>query len=698
MAAAKRVADDTVRYYLFPKLEYPTTRLDRLELEKRAELYTAKLLPLITTYIWQDEQFNLCVVDAQRDGVPPHLEGSTYFGDNVEDEWFVVYLLYELTKDDKDLVVKVEDTDGEFLLIEAADHLPKWLNPETSENRVYIYRNSLHVVPLENGKASENTRVPRIDDAITIIRSPIAKTKATPAVQKSLAARLHDAPVRHRASHHRAHCYLPAAAVALLQRDPALLGPAVGAFVSRDPLDLKALRAMRHFPPETRVMAEVIFTRCLYAQLRQQRFAPDRRVGWNMPPPHAPEFIAHDLGLKLACGLEILAAGSDKTTVNGEPDLSELGDDVRWKRFLKSLSTKGYFQGELEGSKLYHNLLQRAREYFVHTVAAAEDGESERRGRCSAHARVSRQLRQLDVNVEKLREESEKLGEPDDEKWMEVTPQDLDRLLEDYSSRSSGGEKHKGAKPVQKTEETLGKTITESLDRFVRHVSGYEGAEVPSNAAAKGKSQSSEASHQAKADGIDFDPDRFVEALGAILDFKLPQSDDESSSSMSSYGDEVDSHDRLADIINGDDDSYGSDDEDGDLNGPGVDLSRLALDMKSYMELMDHELAGTNVGLSFERQPVAKPAATEEEADPEAKSLPPKAKEAPRATAESLDELDSDDDEEAAGGDGYRPIDVNLTALKNILESYSSQEGLPGPAGNLLSAMGISVPRNEDDQ
>uniref|UniRef100_A0A131YI61 SGT1 protein n=1 Tax=Rhipicephalus appendiculatus TaxID=34631 RepID=A0A131YI61_RHIAP len=695
MAAARRVADDTVRYYLFPKLENPAKA--RLELEKRAELYTAKLLPLITSYIWQDEQFNLCVVDAQRDGVPPHLEGSTYFGDNVEDEWFVVYLLYELTKDDKDLVVKVEDTDGEFLLIEAADHLPKWLNPETSENRVYIYRNSLHVVPLENGKASENVPAPRIDDAITQIRSPIAKTKAAPAVQKSLAARLHDAPVRHRASHHRAHCYLPAAAVALLQRDPALLGPAVGAFVSRDPLDLKALRAMRHFPPETRVMAEVCFTRCLYAQLRQQRFAPDRRVGWNMPPPHASEFVAHDLGLKLACGLEILAAGSDKTTSNGEPDLTELGDDVRWKRFLKSLSTKGYFQGELEGSKLYHSLLQRAREYFVQTVAAAEDGESERRGRCSAHARVSRLLRQLDVNIEKLREEGEKLGEPDDEKWMEVTPQDLDRLLEDYSSRSSGGEKHKGAEAVQKNEETLGKTIAESLDRFVRHVSDYEGAEVPSNAADKGKSQPSGANNQTKGDGIDFDPDRFVEALGAILDFKLPQSDDESSSSMSSYGDEVDSHDRLADVINGDDDSFGSDYED-DLNGPGVDLSRLALDMKSYMELMDHELAGTNVGLSFERQPAAKPASTEKEANPDAKSSPSKAKEAPRATAESLDELDSDDDEQAAGGDGYRPIDVNLTALKNILESYSSQEGLPGPAGNLLSAMGISVPRNEDDQ
>lgn len=31
---------------------------------------------------------------------------------------------------------RVEDNDGEFLLIEAADYLPKWLNPDSSENRV----------------------------------------------------------------------------------------------------------------------------------------------------------------------------------------------------------------------------------------------------------------------------------------------------------------------------------------------------------------------------------------------------------------------------------------------------------------------------------------------------------------------------------------------------------------------------------
>lgn len=37
-----------------------------------------------------------------------------------------------------DLVIQINDSDGEFLLIEAADYLPKWLNPESAENRVSV--------------------------------------------------------------------------------------------------------------------------------------------------------------------------------------------------------------------------------------------------------------------------------------------------------------------------------------------------------------------------------------------------------------------------------------------------------------------------------------------------------------------------------------------------------------------------------
>lgn len=36
------------------------------------------------------------------------------------------------------LVCSISDNDGEFLLIEAADALPKWLNPDTAEDRVGV--------------------------------------------------------------------------------------------------------------------------------------------------------------------------------------------------------------------------------------------------------------------------------------------------------------------------------------------------------------------------------------------------------------------------------------------------------------------------------------------------------------------------------------------------------------------------------
>lgn len=48
----------------------------------------------------------------------------------------IVYLLRELTNRHKDIWVKVVDSDGEFLLVEAAGTLPAWLEPEVADNRV----------------------------------------------------------------------------------------------------------------------------------------------------------------------------------------------------------------------------------------------------------------------------------------------------------------------------------------------------------------------------------------------------------------------------------------------------------------------------------------------------------------------------------------------------------------------------------
>jgi len=38
--------------------------------------------------------------------MPAHVFGSTCYGDNVEDEWFIVFLLTELSKECPELVIR----------------------------------------------------------------------------------------------------------------------------------------------------------------------------------------------------------------------------------------------------------------------------------------------------------------------------------------------------------------------------------------------------------------------------------------------------------------------------------------------------------------------------------------------------------------------------------------------------------------
>lgn len=47
------------------------------------------------------------------------------------------------------------------------------------------------------------------------------------------------------------------------------------------------------------VSFQVTFTRCLYAQMQQQHFTPDRRSGFTLPARSHPQYRAHELGMKL---------------------------------------------------------------------------------------------------------------------------------------------------------------------------------------------------------------------------------------------------------------------------------------------------------------------------------------------------------------------------------------------------------------
>ncbi|GIX76186.1 protein ecdysoneless homolog [Caerostris extrusa] len=124
MAASMDISENTVIYKLFCANNdgnYNTISHEALEIF--AEKYVSQITGFLRRYIWQNDPFNLRIAEP---GSFPHLEGVTTFEDNVEDEWFIVYLLFYLSERDRNLVIQIQDNDGEFLLIEAADSLPNW--------------------------------------------------------------------------------------------------------------------------------------------------------------------------------------------------------------------------------------------------------------------------------------------------------------------------------------------------------------------------------------------------------------------------------------------------------------------------------------------------------------------------------------------------------------------------------------------
>jgi hypothetical protein len=44
------------------------------------------------------------------------------------------------------------------------------------------------------------------------------------------------------------------------------------------------------------------------------------------------------------------------------------------------------------------------------------------------------------------------------------------------------------------------------------------------------------------------------------------------------------------------------------------------------------------------------------------------------------------------------PISINMNLAKNILESFSAQQGLPGPASSIITSLGARLPKRNDDE
>lgn len=108
-------------------------------LEALLQSCTSTLAKHLRGYIWQKDDFGLMPSTSEQqpwypedsiscggeiESRPPCLWGRTCYAENVEDAWFIVWLLLELTRQ-LAISARIWDSDGEFLLIEAAYALPE---------------------------------------------------------------------------------------------------------------------------------------------------------------------------------------------------------------------------------------------------------------------------------------------------------------------------------------------------------------------------------------------------------------------------------------------------------------------------------------------------------------------------------------------------------------------------------------------
>ena len=182
-------------------------------------------------YVWHKDPFKLYVsCDQSSCKSILCLSGCSRYGDCIDDEWFIVYLLLRISEEHENLSIKVHDSDGQFLLMEAADSIDEWLGPENSNNRVWIRKGKILIIPWDEPGRTQDGHMDLMH-ALHGIKHSDLDFSADSAVQRTVYARTTRVyPAQIKAMSHRVACILPAKVAHLLLEQPTLLARSIEAF------------------------------------------------------------------------------------------------------------------------------------------------------------------------------------------------------------------------------------------------------------------------------------------------------------------------------------------------------------------------------------------------------------------------------------------------------------------------------------
>jgi len=609
----KRLPDDTVEYIICvidQKLNEAAIRSRLKEVQNVANALTKGLLK---DYIWQRESFKSDLVPAKaplkaqdkksgNEDAPLSLswtlQGRINFGDSIADEWLIVYLLRELSYKLPDIYIRVADNDGEFLLIEAAGALPKWLNPEIAEHRVWLNNGHLRIIPNQESPGSKDRKALSgaisLRQAVSYLQDSQSNLIHSQLIEDEAFYRLRDYPEAISKSLHHALVTIPRQVAYVLHQKPSYISSAVEAFYLRDhvstkPLDTKDTATMS-FPPEDFVTVSVKFTRVGYAQMRAQEFPPP--PSWTAVRPHANDPKV-SMGMKVACGFEMLLQDKHNQDRQVVREVKLLLDDIE--------------SGD--------DALPTDEE--IKAWPATED----------------------------------------DEKWLDINYEDLEKELSSKRGVSDVPDDNTGDFGDKSAQENLRKMVSRFESFLNDDKAGVEGAEGLEDMDFDDDDEST-GSSEPDSEGEDktgsYDEEEFEKAMREMMG--MPPDEVEKSGLL-------DEARKLA--LEMEDEEEGERDEEEEV--------------RKIMEMMEKELKGhgalnLNGDKGAKKQTLSKSAG--------------KGKAKQEEEEEDLGgELSSDDENDE------NTIDLGL--LKNMMEAFKGQAGMAGPASNMMAAMGINIPRDE---
>lgn len=362
---------------------------------------------------------------------------------------------------------------------------------------------------------------------------------------------------------HRACVYIPISAAFILKQNPQLIAYAVRAFCNRDPIDLKSCRAMKHFPPETRVYTQITFTKCLYALLTYHSYKPSQRTGWNLPNENHETFSAHNLGMKIACGLEICVSKLSNERNNVE-------NTKEWQIFSNQLKQNGYFGDAIDGSREFTQRLDTAKQYFrilsenhsTYIDAVAQEIHQHLKDMSNLNDQYK-----TDVSSEY----NASLNDTDD--WMNISQDEFDNMMSERY-----GIKKTLRLNTDDSENDVATDFGMNLNTFLTQKSEFDGVDFRPLLKDEPISAGTSKNTQHTGNNIDFNADAFQAHVKDMLDFVIPEDNwDSHSDSMSDFDEENIERDMMS-------------------------KSNVAA-ISAYMEQMDRELAATTIGSSFKCKP-----------------------------------------------------------------------------------------------